>query len=135
MKIKKISVFDFVILIVLLVAACTNVGKSDKDIAFSELSKDIQDTLLCISQKVLEEDYSPQTMIDFSGNCKFVEKNIGPWTVGIQIEDTVDNISISLPSNAPAPYIVYDNYIYYPYEYNVLVMGLNNTKFKAVKLK
>ena len=33
----------------------------------------MQDTLQCVSQKVIEEDHSPQAMIDFSGKCKFIK--------------------------------------------------------------
>ena len=33
----------------------------------------MQDTLQCVSQKVIEEDYSPKAMIDFSGKCKFIK--------------------------------------------------------------
>lgn len=96
----------------------------------------MQDTLQCVSQKVIEEDYSPQAMIDFSGKCKFTEKSIGPWIIGIQIEDTVNNVSVSLPSNVPMPYIVYKGFAYYPYEYNIVIMEFNKkTKFQAIKMK
>ena len=96
----------------------------------------MQDTLQCVSQKVIEEDYSPKAMIDFSGKCKFTEKSIGQWIIGIQIEDTVNNVSVSLPSNAPMPYIVYKGFVYYPYEYNIVIMGFNKkTKFQAIKMK
>ena len=54
----------------------------------------MQDTLQCVSQKVIEEDYSPKAMIDFSGKCNFTEKSIGQWIIGIQIEDTVNNVSV-----------------------------------------
>lgn len=33
----------------------------------------MQDTLQCVSQKVIEEDYSPKARIDFSGKCKFIK--------------------------------------------------------------
>ena len=92
--------------------------------------------MLSVSRKGLEEDYAPQAMIDFSGNCKFTERNIGPWVVGIQIEDTVNKISVSLPTNAPMPYIVHNNTVYYPEEYNLLVMGFDkNTKFRTIRMK
>lgn len=113
-----------------------NVKQSCKDTLFCESSKDVQDTLLSISRKVLEEDYDPQDMIDFSGNCKYNRKTLGPWGVGKEIEDTVNNISVSLPSNAPMPYIVHNGTIYYPYEYNLLVLGFDkNTRFKAIRKK
>lgn len=51
-----------------------------------------------------------------------------PWIIGIQIEDTVNNVSVSLPSNAPMPYIVYKCFVYYPYEYNIVIMGFNESK-------
>ena len=95
----RISVYSFIISAILLTASCSSINKKCKDITFGELSKDVQDTLQCVSQKVIEEDYSPQAMIDFSGKCKFTEKSIGPWIIGIQIEDTVNNVSVSLPSN------------------------------------
>ena len=110
--------------------------QSCKDTLFCELNKDVQDTLLSISRKVLEEDYAPQDMIDFSGNCKYNRKTLGPWIVGKEIEDTVNNISVSLPSNATIPYIVHNNIVYYPYEYNLLVLGFDkNTRFKAIRMK
>lgn len=59
---------------VLLVGACSSTKGSGKDTLFCELDKEIQDTLQSVSQKVLEEDYAPQAMIDFSGNCKFTER-------------------------------------------------------------
>ena len=106
---------------VLLVGACSSTKGSGKETLFCELDKEVQDSLLSVSRKVLEEDYAPQAMIDFSGNCKFTERNIGPWVVGIQIEDTVNKRSVSLPTNAPMPYIVHNNTVYYPEEYNLLV--------------
>lgn len=119
-----------------LVGACSNIKQSSKDTLFCELSKEVQDTLQSISQKVLEEDYNPQALIDFSGNCKLTEKHIGSWTTGIQIEDTINKVRISLPTNAPMPYIVHNNTIYYPYEYNLMVMGFdNNTRFKTIRMK
>lgn len=58
------------------------------------------------------------------------------WIIGIQIEDTVNNVSVSLPSNAPMPYIVYKGFVYYPYEYNIVIMGFNEKiKFQAIKMK
>ena len=84
----RISVYSFIISAILLI------NKKCKDITFGELSKDVQDTLQCVSQKVIEEDYSPKAMIDFSGKCKFTEKSIGQWIIGIQIEDTVNNVSV-----------------------------------------
>ena len=90
----RISVYSFIISAILLTASCSSINKKCKDITFGELSKDVQDTLQCDSQKVIEEDYSPKAMIDFSGKCKFTEKSIGQWIIGIQIEDTVNNVSV-----------------------------------------
>ena len=121
---------------VLLVGACSSTKGSGKETLFCELDKEVQDSLLSVSRKVLEEDHAPQAMIDFSGNCKFTERNIGPWVVGIQIEDTVNKRSVSLPTNAPMPYIVHNNTVYYPEEYNLLVMGFDkNTKFRTIRMK
>lgn len=132
-NIKKYLCFIFC---VLLVGACSSTKGSGKDTLFCELDKEIQDTLQSVSQKVLEEDYAPQAMIDFSGNCKFTERNIGPWVISIQIEDTVNKISVSLPTNAPMPYIVHKYTVYYPEEYNLLVMGFDkNTKFRTIRMK
>lgn len=61
---------------VLLVGACSSTKGSGKDTLFCELDKEIQDTLQSVSQKVLEEDYAPQAMIDFSGNCKFRDRKV-----------------------------------------------------------
>lgn len=69
----RISVYSFIISAILLTASCSCINKKCKDITFGELSKDVQDTLQCVSQKVIEEDYSPKAMIDFSGKCKFAE--------------------------------------------------------------
>lgn len=66
---------------VLLVGACSSTKGSGKETLFCELDKEVQDSLLSVSRKVLEEDYAPQAMIDFSGNCKFTERNIGPWSL------------------------------------------------------
>ena len=68
----RISVYSFIISAILLTASCSSINKKCKDITFGELSKDVQDTLQCVSQKVIEEDYSPKAMIDFSGKCKFI---------------------------------------------------------------
>ena len=62
----RISVYSFIISAILLTASCSSINKKCKDITFGELSKDVQDTLQCVSQKVIEEDYSPKAMIDFS---------------------------------------------------------------------
>lgn len=119
-----------------LVGACSSTKRGCKDTLFCELNKEVQDTLLSLSRKVLEEDYAPQAMIDFSGNCKYSSKTFGPWSVGYEIEDTVTHISISLPTNAPMPYIVHNDTIYYPCEYNLFVLGFEKkTKFKTIKMK
>lgn len=52
---------------VLLVGACSSTKGSGKETLFCELDKEVQDSLLSVSRKVLEEDYAPQAMIDFSG--------------------------------------------------------------------
>ena len=70
----RILVYSFIISAILLTASCPSINKKCKDITFGELSKDVQDTLQCVSQKVIEEDYSPKAMIDFSGKCKFTEE-------------------------------------------------------------
>ena len=133
---KKIMKYLCFIFCVLLVGACSSTKGSGKETLFCELDKEVQDSLLSVSRKVLEEDYAPQAMIDFSGNCKFTERNIGPWVVGIQIEDTVNKRSVSLPTNAPMTYIVHNNTVYYPEEYNLLVMGFDkNTKFRTIRMK
>lgn len=69
----RMSVYSFIISAILLTASCSSINKKCKDITFGELSKDVQDTLQCVSQKVIEEDYSPKAMIDFSGKCKFIK--------------------------------------------------------------
>lgn len=73
----RISVYSFIISAILLTASCSSINKKCKDITFGELSKDVQDTLQCVSQKVIEEDYSPKAMIDFSGNVSLLKKALG----------------------------------------------------------
>ena len=107
---------------VLFVGACSN--KSYQDTLFCELDEEVQDTLLSISQKVFEHDYEAPDMIDFSGNCKLSVKFLSSWVISKQIVDTVNKKSVSLPTNAPMPYIVHNTTVYYPEEYNLLVMGL-----------
>lgn len=51
----RISVYSFIISAILLTASCSSINKKCKDITFGELSKDVQDTLQCVSQKVIEE--------------------------------------------------------------------------------
>lgn len=132
----RISVYSFIISAISLTASCSSINRKCKDITFGELSKDVQDTLQCVSQKVIEEDYFPKPWLIFLENVSLLKKSIGPWIIGIQIEDTVNNVSVSLPSNAPMPYIVYKGFVYYPYEYNIVIMGFNKkTKFQAIKMK
>ena len=127
--------YVYFIIIIFILCACS-ISKASHTSVFSKLNKNVQDTLISVSQKVLEEDYSPQSMIDFSGHCKLIEKHFGPWIVEIQIKDTINKTNITLPSNAPAPYIVYNNLVYYPHEYNLFVMGFeSNTKFNVLKMK
>ena len=133
---EKLSTIVVYLIILIFVLGACSMSKDSHTIIFSKLNKSVQDTLISVSQKVLEEDYSPQSMIDFSGNCKLKEQHIGPWIVGIQIKDTTNKTSIALPSNAPAPYIVYNNFVYYPHEYNLFVLGFErNTKFYVLKMK
>ena len=119
---------------ILLAGACNN--RSYKDTLFCELDKEIQDTLLFINQHCFEEGYDTIDLIDFSGNCKLSVKFLSSWVISKQIVDTVNKKSVSLPTNAPMPYIVHNNTIYYPYEYNLLVFGFKNkTKFRTIKMK
>lgn len=63
-------------------------------------------------------------------------KFLSSWVISKQIVDTVNKKSVSLPTNAPMPYIVHNNTIYYPYEHNLLVFGFKNkTKFRTIKMK
>ena len=119
---------------ILLAGACNN--RSYKDTLFCELDKEVQDTLLYINQQVLEHGYEAPSIIDFSGNCKSDVKFLSSWVISNQIEDTVNKISVSLPTNAPKPYIVHDNTVYYPEDYNLMVFGFNkNTKFRTIRMK
>ena len=72
----RISVYSFIISAILLTASCSSINKKCKDITFGELSKDVQDTLQCVSQKVIE-DYSPKAMIDFLENVSLLKKALG----------------------------------------------------------
>ena len=122
------------ILGVLLVGACSS--RSYKDTLFCELDKEVQDTLLYINQQVLEHDYEAPSIIDFSGNCKSSVNFFSSWENSNQIEDTDNKISVSLPTNAPKPYIVHNNTVYYPEDYNLMVFGFNkNTKFRTIRMK
>ena len=124
----------YFIFCILLVGACSN--RSYKDTLFCELDKEIQDTLLFINRHCFEEGYDTIDFIDFSSNCKSNVKFLSSWVISNQIEDTVNMIIVSLPTNAPKPYIVHNNTIYYPYEYNLLVFGFKNkTKFRTIKMK
>ena len=119
---------------ILLAGACNN--RSYKDTLFCELDKEIQDTLLFINQHCFEEGYDTINLIDFSGNCKSSVNFFSSWVISNQIEDTVSKISVSLPTNAPKPYIVHNNTVYYPEEYNLMVMGFDkNTKFRTIRMK
>lgn len=73
----RISVYSFIISAILLTASCSSINKKCKGITFGELSKDVQDTLQCVSQKVIEEDYFPQAMIDFLENVSLQKKALG----------------------------------------------------------
>ena len=75
-KTMRISVYSFIISAILLTASCSSITKKCKDITFGELSKDVQDTLQCVSQKVIE-DYSPKAMIDFLENVSLLKKALG----------------------------------------------------------
>ena len=78
MQYKKIiiSVTSFNISDKLLTAGGASIINKCKDITFGELSKDVQDTLQCVSQKVIE-DYSPKAMIDFLENVSLQKKALG----------------------------------------------------------
>ena len=124
----------YFIFCILLVGACSN--RSYKDTLFCELDKEIQDTLLFINRHCFEEGYDTIDFIDFSSNCKSNVKFLSSWVISNQIEDTVNKISVSLPTNAPKPYIVHNNTVYYPEDYNLLVFGFKNkTKFRTIKMK
>ena len=111
---------------ILLAGACNN--RSYKDTLFCELDKEIQDTLLFINQHCFEEGYDTIDLIDFSGNCKSSVNFFSSWVIRNQIEDTVNKISVSLPTNAPKPYIVHNNTVYYPEDYNLMVFGLTKIR-------
>ncbi len=84
----------------------------------------------------MKNDYHALNLIDFSGRCKFTEKTFGPWITSTEIRDTVNNKKVSLPYNAPIPYIVYDNCVYFPEEYNLYVIGFeNNPIFNKITMK
>ena len=119
---------------ILLIISCnrTNYEKCH----FAGLDKDIRDSVLIISNKVLKNDYQTSCLIDFSGRCKFAKRTFGPWITSTEIRDTVSNKKVSLPYNAPIPYIVYDDCVYFPEEYNLYVIGFeNNPIFNKITMK
>lgn len=95
----RISVYSFIISAILLTASCSSINKKCKDITFGELSRDVQDTLQCVSQKVIEEDYSPKAMIDFSGNVSLLnllktKNNLIDLSIGWQLSAASLNSTI-----------------------------------------
>lgn len=116
----------YIILLCLVTSCCPQSNVKGKFL-FRNMDVNIQDTLLVLSKKVLEEDYPAPELIDFSRNCILIEKKIGPWTYEQQIKDTVENKCILLPINTPSPYIVYKDFIYYPDKYNLYVLGFTDT--------
>ena len=114
--------------------SCTT--KEPACIFFSKLNQDIQDTLMSINQKVLNGAYLPNSLIAFSGDCLLKISEIGPWTYSKRVLNTKNMNSIKLHPNTPEPYIVYDDYLYYPDEYNLFVMGFSaTTVFKKIPFK
>ena len=64
------------------------------------------------------------------------QKAFGPWVTGIEICGTVSNKKVSLPYNTPVPYIVYDDCVSFPEEYNLLVVAFeNNSIFNKIITK
>ena len=75
----------------------------------------------------------PNSLIDFSGNCELNITEIGPWTYSKRVMNTKSMKSVKIRPNTPDPYIVYDNYLYYPEEYNLFIMGFSDTTvFKRI---
>lgn len=93
MKNLLFIIFSFVF------GSCTT--KEPECILFSKLNQDIQDTLMSINQKVLNEGYLPNSLIDFSGNCLLKISEIGPWTYSKRVLNTKNMNSIKLTSQYP----------------------------------
>lgn len=134
---KKLLYIIIYLQILSIMISCIGKNKEPSDIYFGELDKVIQDSLLKLNSRIfVNYNVSFPTLIDFSNRCELVRVEIGPWIVSKYIIDTISKRKIEIPRNAPDPYIVYDDYVYYPHEYNLLVMGFDkNSLFHKVYIK
>lgn len=135
-KIIKTSFYLFTI--VCLLCSCRyNINNLDQqEIGFDSLPSIVQDTLIALSQPGCN-DYSSIIFLD-NHNGRYSEEVLksGPFIDGTLVIDGKDGKKYIVDRGTAHPYIIYDNFLYHPLEYNVLFMSkVHNAKFMKYKLK
>ncbi len=130
--------------IVCLISCSENTLKYES-ITFEQLEIPIQDTLIKLSNNVqilwqegkdsLFNQHQLE-ILDFTGRYKIVRKELGPWIIAKILVDTINHKSYRFTHNPPTPFIITEQYIAFPQEYNTLTLGFKKgSVFKRKKLR
>ena len=117
--------------------SCTrNINSLDKQkVHFDELPLAVQDTLIALSEqrnRSLGFVFFEKDRYD----TKSLEWKRGPFTDGFMFTDNEKEKKYKINQGVPRPYIVYNNFLYLPLEFNVLFIdGIKDELFMKYTLK
>ena len=116
--------------------AC-NYDKSQLEpLYFEDLPQPVRDTLAILHNLYsLPDNQYPETidLIDLSGGYSI---HYSYWHTWLMIT-TISNSSNKYVTeeNLPTPIVVYNNVLYIPNDYDLIIMGFDNSKFHTIKFK
>jgi hypothetical protein len=119
--------------------SCTyNINNLDKQkVHFNELPLSVQDTLIALA----EQRNSALWFIFFEQDrydTKSLEWKRGPFTDGYEFTDNGKGKKYKINQGVPNPYIIYDNFLYHPVNFNLFSVyreNLRNEMFIKSALK
>ena len=116
--------------------SCTrNINSLDKQIvSFNELPLPVQDTLIVLAR---ENEFMWFILFEQDRyDTKDLKWKRGPFTDGFMFIDNEKGKKYKINNGVPGPYIVYNNFLYRPVEFNILFENrIRNEMFVKSALK
>lgn len=112
-----------------------------EDIFYSDLPKEVQDTLIWWETIISIEDtviVELPDVICYNSDYSFIYTEIGPWIISRRLKRNTDGKEWKFSGNlnVPRPIVTIGDTIYIPSDYNVVSMGVDsNSVFKRQILK
>ena len=122
---KQIRLFIILSTIMVVLSNCTFENrKITSQMCFEDLDIHIQDTLRNLP---IDSFGCYPDLIDLTGHYRLTNKEIGPWIYAQKLENSETGKAYWFYYNTPRPFVVTSKEIMFPTEYNIIIMGIENT--------